>query len=61
RLDNAALSQEEVRRLGNRSAGEVTVLETRIQRRSREGELPVTAHELHSVERNASLVALDVV
>lgn len=61
RLDNAALSQEEVRRLGNRSAGEVTVLETRIQRRTREGELPVTARELHSVERNASLVALDVV
>ncbi|WP_249353003.1 hypothetical protein [Pseudomonas asiatica] len=60
RLDNAALSQEEVRRLGNRSAGEVTVLETRIQRRPREGELPVTARELHSVERNASLVALDV-
>ncbi|WP_350012417.1 hypothetical protein [Pseudomonas asiatica] len=60
RLDNAALSQEEVRRLGNRSASEVTVLETRIQRRPREGELPVTARELHSVERNASLVALDV-
>ena len=60
-LDNAALSQEDVRRLGNRSAGEVTVLETRIQRRTREGELSVTARELHSVDRNASQVALDVV
>lgn len=60
RLDNAALTEEEVRRLGHRSAGEVTVLETRIERRTRQGELPVTARELHSVDRNASLVALDV-
>ncbi|MCO7635152.1 hypothetical protein NJF54_25380, partial [Pseudomonas guariconensis] len=60
RLDNAALTQEEVRRLGKRSAGEVTVLETRIERPARDGGLPVRASELHAVDRNASLVSLDV-
>lgn len=61
RLDNAALSQAQVHRLGNRSAGEVTALETRIERHARDSELPVTARELHALDRNASLVALDVV
>lgn len=59
-LDNAALTQEQVQRLGNRSAGEATLLETRIDRRVRDGGLPVRASELHSVDRNASLISLEV-
>ena len=58
-LDNAALTQEQVQRLGNRSAGEVTLLETRIERRADDGGLHVRASELHSTERNASLISLE--
>ncbi|HGM5579434.1 TPA: hypothetical protein ACKP22_001092 [Pseudomonas putida] len=60
RLDDTALSEDAVRRLGRRTAGEINVLETRIDRRVVDGGLPVRASELHSVERNASLVGLDV-
>ena len=60
RLDESALSEEAVRRLGRRTAGEINVLETQIERRVVDGGLPVRASELHSVERNASLVGLEV-
>ncbi len=60
RLDDTALSEDAVRRLGRRTAGEINVLETQIERRVVDGGLPVHASELHSVERNASLVGLEV-
>ncbi|MDC0690658.1 hypothetical protein POF53_23930 [Mitsuaria sp. RG] len=61
RLDNAALTEEQVRRLGRREAGEVSVLETRIDRPARDGGLAVHASELHAIDRNASRIALEVV
>ncbi|MBV4504508.1 hypothetical protein HU751_006570 [Pseudomonas sp. BW13M1] len=61
RLDNAALTEEQVRRLGRREAGEVSVLETRIDRPARDGGLAVRASELHAIDRNASRIALEVV
>ncbi|MGR6654821.1 hypothetical protein [Pseudomonas mosselii] len=61
RLDNAALTEEQVRRLGRREAGEVSVLETSIDRPARDGGLAVRASELHAIDRNASRIALEVV
>ncbi|MDD0977586.1 hypothetical protein [Pseudomonas fontis] len=60
KFDNAALSAEELKRIGRRETGEVSALETRIDKAPVRGEPPVRISELHSVETNASLITLEV-
>lgn len=60
KFDNAALSAEELKRIGRRETGEVSALETRIDKTPVRGEPPVRISELHSVETNASLITLEV-